>query len=103
MRIIVFSALLLLGFIADAQKGWMWANLDKSPKLAKIFSIDGQSGTGTRTHSLSNIPSGAFIVISAQSESDAGDASISSTPSLTWTKRADAPLATHSGTAEIWT
>ncbi|MDP4262208.1 MAG: hypothetical protein Q8941_06720 [Bacteroidota bacterium] len=102
MRLITITLLLLSCFIANAQKGWFWANLNKSPKLAKIFSTDAQSGTGARTHSLTNVPIGALIVITTQSEDDIGDASISSSPSLTWTKRADAQTF-NSGNAEIWT
>jgi hypothetical protein len=101
---LVTISLLLLGFIAPAQKGWFWINLNQSPKIPKIFSTDGQSGTGTRSHSLSNVPSGALLVITIQCEDDwSWDASISSTPSLTWTKRAEAPTASGSGNAEIWT
>ena len=103
MRIFIIITSLLSCLVAKGQKGWFWANSNKTPKLAKIFSINGQSGTGSRTHSLSNIPSGALIVMTVQSEDDAGDCSISSSPTLTWTKRADAPLTTHSGNAEIWT
>ena len=103
MRKLITITLLLGCLVVKGQRGWYWSNVNKTPKLAKIFSIDGQSGTGSRTHSLTNVPSGALIVISVQSEDDAGDASISSSPTLTWTKRADAPLTTHSGNAEIWT
>jgi len=103
MRIFIIITSLLSCLVATGQKGWFWANVNKTPKLAKIFTIDGQSGTGSRTHSLSNVPGGAVIVITVQSEDDQGDASISSSPTLTWTKRADAPLSTHSGNAEIWT
>jgi hypothetical protein len=102
MKITGLIILLLLILSAGAQKSFYWVNLNKSPKLAKIWTTDAQSGTGSRTHSLSSVPSGAFLVITTQSEDDFGNATISSSPSLTWTKRADAQL-TNSGNAEIWT
>lgn len=102
MRLLFIIIFFLPGFIATAQRGWFWANVNKSPRLAKIHSYDGQSGTGQRTHSLTNVPSGAFIVLTVMSEDETGDASISSIPILTWTKRNDAQ-ATHSGNAEVWT
>lgn len=103
MKLLLTNLLLLLGSMGFAQKGWFFVNLDKSPKLAKIHSTDGQSGTGSRTHSLSAVPSGALLVVTTQNEDETGTASLSSSPSLTWTKSVDVPLATHSGRAQIWT
>ncbi|MEI9911621.1 MAG: hypothetical protein WDO71_19400 [Bacteroidota bacterium] len=103
MRIIVTLLLLLNSILSAAQKGWFWVNLNKSPKLAKILSIDVQGGAGSRTHTLSAVPSGAFLVITTQNENETGTATVSSSPSLTWTKTVDAPLSTHTGRAQIWT
>jgi hypothetical protein len=101
MKIITIILFLAVGFTAGAQKGWMWANLNKSPKVV-IVSTNKQSGSGARTHSLTSVPAGALLIITTQAASQSTNASMSSSPSLTWTRRSDAHAA-GSGNAEIWT
>jgi hypothetical protein len=54
------------------------------------------------THVLTGVPAGALLVITTGSESSMLDASISSSPSLTWEPRAEAE-GVNSGDAEIYT
>ena len=67
-----------------------------------IQSINTATGTGSAVNSLTSVPAGALLVVACQTETHSSDATVSSSPSLTWTKRADAS-ATNSGDAEIWT
>lgn len=101
MRIIILLSFISMGFVVHGQQGWWWASLDKTPKVV-ILKTDNQNGTGPRTHSLTSVPAGSLLVISAQSEGDNTNAFLSSSPSLTWTRRADAH-GNESGNAEIWT
>ncbi len=65
------------------------------------------SRNGTSVNTLTGVPAGALLVLSVAQEYDIDDlgaphATITSSPALTWTKRADAQAAT-SGNAEIYT
>jgi len=60
------------------------------------------TGNNSVVNSLTGVPAGALLVVACQSEADNGSAAVTSSPSLTWSKRVDAQ-ATHSGNAEIWT
>lgn len=68
----------------------------------QITATDSQSGTGSTSHNLTGVPAGALLVLSVQAETHSNNAVISSSPSLIWTKRADAS-AVNSGDAEIYT
>ncbi|HEX2627639.1 MAG TPA: fibronectin type III domain-containing protein, partial [Chitinophagaceae bacterium] len=68
-----------------------------------IASVDTKTGTGSTVHTLTSIPSGRLLVVVTMGELHSSTScSVSSSPSLTWTKRVDAQ-ATNSGDAEIWT
>jgi hypothetical protein len=67
-----------------------------------VYAVDSKSNVSATIHSLSNVPAGALLVLSASAGSSQSNDSIISSPSLTWTKRADAS-ASVSGDAEIWT
>lgn len=68
-----------------------------------IASVDTKTGTGSTVHTLTSIPSGRLLVLVTMGELHSSTScSVSSSPSLTWTKRVDAQ-ATNSGDAEIWT
>lgn len=73
-----------------------------TPACVTILSYDAVNGDDEAVHELTNVPSGALLVVSCQTETNNADADVSSLPELTWTKRADAE-ATGSGDAEIWT
>lgn len=67
-----------------------------------VVTADAATGSGSSVHSLTSVPAGALLVLAAQTETDNTSSSVSSSPSLTWTKRVDAQ-ATGSGDSEIWT
>jgi glucose/arabinose dehydrogenase len=67
-----------------------------------IQSFDTKSGTSSTTHNLTGVPAGALLVLSTTADAIPGNAAVSSSPALTWTKRSDAG-ATSSDNAEIWT
>ena len=67
-----------------------------------IVSYNTATGTGSSVNSLTSVPAGALLVLACQNETHSSNATVTSSPSLTWTKRADAQ-ATNSGDAEIWT
>lgn len=69
-----------------------------------ISSYDVKTTTnGSSTiHSLTSVPAGALLVITTACENQNANCTVSSSPVLTWTKRADAQ-ATSSGSAEIHT
>ncbi len=68
----------------------------------RVFSVDTKSGTSRTTHSLRSVPAGALLVLTTSNETSLQDASISSSPSLTWTKKGQAHKE-NSGDAEIYT
>jgi hypothetical protein len=83
------------------------------PKIASvgggltIATIDPQSAAngaaGTLTHSLTGVPAGALLVVTAADEADASDGALTvAGGSLTWTSRANAS-ASSSGNARIYT
>lgn len=76
-----------------------------NPLLAQvsIATVDTKTGTGSTVHTLTSVPSGRLLVLVTMGELHSStSSSVSSSPSLTWTKRVDAQ-ATNSGDAEIWT
>ena len=67
-----------------------------------IQSSNTKTGTAATVHSLTGVPAGALLVLATTADAAPSNCSVSSSPSLTWTKRADAG-ATSSDNAEIWT
>jgi len=67
-----------------------------------IRSFDSKSGLTATTHSLTGVPAGALLVLATTSDAVPSNCTVSSNPSLTWTKQVDAG-ATSSDNAEIWT
>ena len=76
------------------------AAISQSP--VTIQSADTKTGTAATVHSLTGVPAGALLVLSTTADAVVSDCIVSSSPSLTWTKRVDAG-ATNSDNAEIWT
>lgn len=79
-------------------------NIDSDTNL-NISSYVTGSGASSVNLSLVSVSAGALLVVSTSTEVDSSalaNATISSSPSLTWTKRSDAG-ASESGNAEIWT
>lgn len=72
------------------------------PPSVSIVSVDAKTGTSSTTHTLTSVPAGALLVLTTSFGSNNENASITSTPVLTWTKRADASE-DESGDAEIYT
>ena len=73
------------------------------PNLAMYGSPDAKfNATGSTVHNLTSIPAGALLVLSTASQLDtSNNCSVSSSPSLTWTKQVD-PVGSG-GSCEIWT
>ena len=67
-----------------------------------IQSSNTKTGTAATVHSLTGVPAGALLVLATTADAAPSNCSVSSSPSLTWTKRADAG-ASSSDNAEIWT
>lgn len=70
-------------------------------QIPTIAASDTKSGTGSTVHTI-NAPAGSLLVLTRQAETHSSDGNVVSTPTLTWTKKADASF-TDSGDAEIWT
>ena len=67
-----------------------------------IQSFNTKTGTAATAHSLTGVPAGALLVLATTADAVPSNCNVSSSPSLTWTKRADAGAA-NSDNAEIWT
>lgn len=55
-----------------------------------IVTADFETGTVSSVHALTSVPDGALLVLATQYESSNNNATVGSSPSLTWTKRVDA-------------
>ncbi|MEP7375512.1 MAG: Ig-like domain-containing protein [Chitinophagaceae bacterium] len=73
-----------------------------APPAVTIQSVTTKTGTAATVHSLTGVPAGALLVLATTADAVVSDCSVSSSPALTWTKRADAGAAS-SDNAEIWT
>jgi hypothetical protein len=73
-----------------------------APPPVTILSFTTRTGTSATSHSLTAIPAGALLVLTTTADAVPQDCLVSSSPSLTWTKRADA-AASGSDNSEIWT
>jgi hypothetical protein len=73
-----------------------------TPPAVTIQSFTTKTGTTATTHSLTAVPAGALLVLATTADTAPTNCNVSSSPSLTWTKRVDAS-ATSSDNAEIWT
>src|SRR5688500_5994288 len=60
------------------------------------------TSTVNSVHTLTRLPGREMVVLATQYESSNNNATVGSSPSLTWTKRVDAHAA-NSGDSEIWT
>jgi hypothetical protein len=92
----------LSGNALAADYTWSFTTAAVTYVAVSIQSADSKTGTGPTTHALTAVPPGALLVLSTTSDAFPADASVASTPALTWTKRVDAQ-ATSSDNAEIWT
>ncbi len=72
------------------------------PGTLTINSFSTKTGVGGQSHSLTGVPAGALLVLATTADAQPMNCNVSSSPSLTWTKRADAG-ASQSDNAEIWT
>lgn len=99
--------LLLFGLNVNAQKFFFANNFVASGGGGSNVTIVGTpdyqfNNTGATVHSLTSVPAGARLVISAAAGSGTSlNANVTSSPSLTWTKVADATYGANSGDAEI--
>lgn len=67
----------------------------------QILTFDVKNGQNSTVHTLTNVPAGAVLVITTQCETFGNNCTVSSSPALPWTKRADS-TGNQSGDAEIW-
>lgn len=67
-----------------------------------LHAYDAKEGLSATVHSLTSVPAGALLVLTTSAGTSQFNANITSSPSLTWTKRVDATTA-YSGDAEIYT
>jgi hypothetical protein len=107
MEKISISILFILLFnVCNGQKFFFGAiepPAQGGPPQAIIFSFDGKENTtGNTVNHLVSVPAGAVLVLTSGSGLNATDPTITSSPSLTWTRRAFGNGATG-GTAVIYT
>lgn len=100
MRNLITILLFCFALQLNAQQPMFWGMNPKGSLM--IYQKDSKTGTSATSHSLTGVPAGALLVVTTASETDGRGCTVSSSPSLTWTKRADAQ-GTSSGDAEIWT
>lgn len=72
------------------------------PTNVSVYAYDNQTDYSATVHSLTGVPAGALLVVTTTAGSAQSNATITSSPSLTWTKSAEA-TASGSGDAEIYT
>ena len=75
---------------------------EATPPPVSIQSFNTKTGVGATSHSLTGVPAGALLVLATTADAVPSNCIVSSSPSLTWTKRSDASAA-QSDNAEIWT
>jgi hypothetical protein len=73
-----------------------------SQQPVTIQSSNTKTGTAATVHSLTAVPAGALLVLATTADAVVSNCIVSSSPALTWTRRADAG-ATSSDNTEIWT
>lgn len=73
-----------------------------SLNLINVVTINSSSNTSATTHSLTSVPVGALIVLTTACGFAQTDCTVSSSPSLTWSRRVDTSAAT-SGDCEVFT
>lgn len=100
MRILITILLFSLSLAAPSQQPLFWGMNPKGALM--IYMVDGRNGTSSTSHSLTGVPAGSLLVITTSGSENLVDGTLSSSPSLTWTKRVEAE-AGGSGEAEIWT
>lgn len=82
-----------------------WTSVTIAANVSLTQSSNGNGLSNTSTSSLNGVAAGALLVFcttASDGSSFVTDATVSSSPSLTWTKRVDAQDAI-SGSCEIWT
>lgn len=72
------------------------------PPNVSIHAIDSKIGTYDSVHTFANVPAGSMLVLTTSFGTSGENAIVSSNPTLTWAKRADASAA-NSGDSEIYT
>jgi hypothetical protein len=60
------------------------------PSTLTISSFTTKTGVGAQAHTLTAVPAGALLVLATTADAAPSNCAVSSTPSLTWTKRSDA-------------
>ncbi len=81
---------------------YSWSFTTGTVQPVSIQSFDTKTGTAATVHSLTGVPAGALLVLATTADAAPSNSVVSSSPALTWTKRADASAA-NSDNAEIWT
>lgn len=67
-----------------------------------VLAFDSKTGTSPTSHVMTSVPAGSLIVLTTSTEASGTSATITSSPSLTWSKRVDAQ-GSETGGAEIYT
>ena len=92
----------LAGNALASNYSWSFTTGAVTSQPVAIQSFNTKTGTSATTHSLTGVPAGALLVLTTTADAVPSNCSVSSAPSLTWTKRVDAG-ANQSDNAEIWT
>jgi glucose/arabinose dehydrogenase len=92
----------LAGNALASNYSWSFTTAAVTTQPLTIQSFNTKTGTSATVHSLTGVPAGALLVLATTADAVVSNAIVSSSPSLTWTKRADAG-AVNSDNAEIWT
>ena len=92
----------LAGNALASNYSWSFTTGAVTSQPVAIQSFNTKTGTSATTHSLTGVPAGALLVLATTADAAPSNCSVSSSPSLTWTKRVDAG-ANQSDNAEIWT
>ena len=92
----------LAGNALASNYSWSFTTVAATSSPVSIQSANTKTGTTATVHSLTGVPAGALLVLATTADAVVSNCIVSSSPSLTWTKRVDAG-ATNSDNAEIWT
>ena len=74
-------------------------SLGSKPVPLTIATTDTKTGTSAVTHNLTSVTAGALLVVTTGNQNSSTNCTVSSSPTLTWTKQVD----NATPNAEIWT
>lgn len=99
IRILILLLLASVSIQAQIILNPFWYTSGGGGSNVAVSSFDTKNGTSAVTHNLTSVPAGALLVVTTGNQNSNQNCTVSSSPSLTWTKQVDNSVPN----AEIWT